>query len=228
MATPFRRRVQLRNPEPGRVEASVEDHIHHFEVTLRHDGSVVREVDGRAVRAPWSLCPGAVAQLVDLVGLPVGPAVRVPDPTQHYTHLLDLAVAAVRFAARPVPERRVDMTITRWDDPPMRCEAVRDDGLALVWEATPREIVGPEPYAGASLGAGFSRVIAGLDDDLAELALLLRRATWMGGSRGIVLDDYDVLGEVGMPEGLCYSTQPARIDHATRNRGSSLVELRFD
>lgn len=225
---PFRRRVILRNPEPGRIEASVEDHIHHFEVTLAHDGSLVRQVEGRAVRAPWSLCPGASDQLAELVGVPVGPSARVPDPSQHCTHLLDLAIAAVRFAGTPVPERRVELTAAGWDDPPMDCEAVRDDGLTLHWRATAREIIEPEPFSGVALGAGFTTFVGGLDDDIAELALLLRRATWLGASRSIDLDDYEVLRESGLPVGACFSSQPGRIDEARRNRGSSLVELRFD
>ena len=219
---PFRRRVELSRPEAGVVEAEVEDHIHHFAVRVQHGGGRVSDIAGRAVRAPWSTCPGAAAVLSELVGAPVDDA-RVVDPGAHCTHLLDLALVAVRFAGTDVPARRFDLVVDGWDGPAATATVRRDDGLSLRWSLRGMEIAGPEPYVGHRLGAGFtSWAITTLAADEAELALLLRRAAWMSSSRGIDLDDFDRLSELPIPPGSCFSAQPQRIELARRNVGSSL------
>lgn len=221
---PFRRRVVLHRTAAGVVEASVEDHIHHFEVRVEH-GDEVTGIDGRAVRAPWSLCPGAIAGLQELVGSPVGTFPRVDDRAVHCTHLLDLAMAAVHAAADPTLDRTIELTVTGWDTPRSSAEARRSDGTTLQWTVEGRQIVGPEAFRGRSLAAGFSALLAELDRDTAELAFLLRPATWMGAARGIHLDDFDVLSDSFLAPGSCFASQPDRIHIATRNRGSSIPAL---
>ena len=222
MSSPFRRRVVLERPADGVVEAEVEDHIHHFAVRVGHADGRVRDIAGRAVRSPWSTCPGAVAALAELVGMPVDGA-RVVDPGVHCTHLLDLALVAVRFAGTDVATRRFDLAVEGWDGPDATATVQRDDGLSLRWSMRSMEIVAPEPYAGHRLGAGFtSWAIATLPADEAELALLLRRAAWMSSSRGIDLDEFERLSDLPIPPGSCYSAQPQRIDVARRNVCSSI------
>ena len=221
-AAPFRRQVVLERPSADVVEAEVEDHIHHFAVRIEHEVGLVRAVSGRAVRAPWSTCPAAASVLDELVGQPVDGA-RVGDPGDHCTHLLDLALVAVRFASLDVPARRFDLVVEGWDEPEVTATARRDDGRSLRWTLRGMEIVAPEPYAGHRLGAGFtSWAMSTLDRDEGELALLLRRAAWMSSSRGIDLDDFTRLSELPIPPGSCYSAQPARIELARRNVGSSI------
>ena len=223
---PFRRRVVLRRTADDLVDGEIEDHIHHFAVRLGHRDGRVTEIEGRAVRAPWSLCPGATAPLAELVGAPVGsPAPRV-DPTAHCTHLLDLAVVALRFAAGSPATRRFSLDITGWDQPELTASARRDDGPAFRWTVRGGIITDPEPYVGRHLGSGFTAwATDALDDDEAELALLLRRATWMSASRGIDLDRFDRLSQSAVPPGSCFASQPQRIELARRNRGSSLPDL---
>src|SRR5688572_33185420 len=124
---PFRRRVTLWRPAPGVVEAELEDHIHHFAVRVTHADGVVTAVEGRAVRAPWTTCPGAIAVLRELIGRPVG-VVRVDRPGDHCTHLLDLALVGVRFAAGGPPARRYELTISEWGGPATDAIVERDDG----------------------------------------------------------------------------------------------------
>jgi Protein of unknown function (DUF2889) len=223
---PFRRRVVLRRTASDVVDGEIEDHIHHFGVRLGHREARVTAIEGRAVRAPWSLCPGASAQLAVLVGAPVGVPPPGIDPTAHCTHLLDLAVVALRFAAGGPAARRFALDITGWDTPELTASARRDDGRSLRWTVRGRTITGPEPYAGQRLGSGFAAwASATLDDDDSELALLLRRATWMSASRGIDLDQFERLSQSAVPPGSCFASQPQRIELARRNRGSSLPDL---
>ena len=222
---PFVRRLALTRPDRTTVHGVLEDHVHHFEVTLAvtGDGRRVRAIEGRAVRAPWSLCPGATALLDELVGAAVGVAPRAADPTAHCTHLLDLATIAVRFAGLGVPARRYRAVVEGWDGPVLRCRVERDDRAALAWEATGRTITAPDRFAGVPIGGGFSAWAAdALDADTAEMAHVLRRATWMSMVRGIDLDAFDRLSDMVLPPGSCYSSQPDRIDLALRNRGSSV------
>ena len=223
---PFRRRLTLRRPAPTTVEAELQDHIHHVVVTIGHRDGRVRSVDGRGVRLPWSLCPGAAAELAELVGSEVGTTPAVADAGAHCTHLLDAASSAVRFAGSDAPSRRYDLTVTDWDAEVATGTAHRDDGLELVLRSDGLTFVDPPPYRGRSLGAGFTRWATGtLDADRAELALLLRRAIWMRLSLAIDLDRLDVLSQTGIPPSSCYASQPQRIDVAIRNRGSSLPAL---
>lgn len=223
---PFRRRVLLAQPRPGIVEASIEDHIHHFSVVVTHERGSVVAVEGDAIRAPWDLCPGAIEVLTDLVGSPIGVLPRVGDPSAHCTHLLDVAATAIRFAGHSAVERRIDLEVVGWATPRSTARAVRHDGPALRWTVEGDLVVEPEPFTGRRLGRGFTDFVAGLDPETAELALLLRRATRMCRSRSIDLDRFDVLAESGLIPGSCFASQPDRIGVARRNRGSTLPELR--
>lgn len=224
---PWQRRVLLERRADDVVEASIEDFIHHFRLELEHDGTVITELRGVTVRAPWSICPGATTQLRELIGSRVDQAPRPPDPTEHCTHLLDLAGVAIRFATATDSTRQIDLEVIGWDGPEATATARRDDGLALRWTVRDWTVVDPEPYAGRSLGGGFgSWAASSLTGDEAELALLLRRATLMSPSRGIDLDDFDRLSESRVIRGSCYASRPERIELGRRNRHSSLPQLR--
>ena len=218
---PFRRRVELQRLDASTVDGSLEDHFHHFEATVTHADGVVTAVESRAPRAPWSLCPGAGAQLQELVGKPVGVLPQVADVTDHCTHLLDLALTLVRFAGTGLDHRRYDMTVTDWDTDASEATLVRDDGRVLRWTSSKGELTGPEPFTGRSTRAGFARwVVETFDPDEGEMVLHLRRATWLAPSRLLDMDQYSVLGESGLPEGTCFASQPERIGLATRNKGT--------
>jgi hypothetical protein len=217
---PFHRRVELVAGD-GSVAATIEDYQHHFDLTLAHDGERVTGFAVAPVRAPWSQCPGAAAELVELVGAPVGVRPASARPDLHCTHLIDLACIATRFAGTP-GRRRYDATVTGWDEPTAHAVVERDDGLRVEWRVGRATIESPPPYAGRSLGAGFTPwALTELDPDTAEAALILRRASWMSPSRGIDLDAYATLDQTGLAEGVCFATQPQRIRIATRNVGNA-------
>jgi hypothetical protein len=149
----------------------------------------------------------------------VRPASARPD--RHCTHLIDLACIATRFAGT-TGRRRYDATITGWHEAVAHALIERDDGLRIEWRVGRSTIESPPPYAGRSLGAGFTPwVLATFDAETAEAALILRRAAWMSPSRGIDLDAYATLDQTGLGEGVCFATQPQRIRIATRNVGAA-------
>jgi len=82
----------------------------------------------------------------------------------------------------------------------------------LTWQVNGMSIEGPEPYAGLSLGAGFTKFTSTLDRDEAEAALVLRRALFVSQGRGT---DFASLGDRG-PVGGCWAWQPERKDQLRR------------
>jgi hypothetical protein len=223
---PFRRRLLVRRLGPTSVEAELQDHLHHVAVTIGYQHGRVSSVQGRGVRLPWSLCPGAIAQLHELVGSEVGATPSVADLGAHCTHLLECAASAIRFAGSDAASHRYDVSVSDWHTPVATAAARREDGLELVVETDGKSILAPEHLSGRALGAGFTRwANQELDADHLELAVLLRRAIWMRWSLKFDLDAFDVLSESGVHEGSCYASQAQRIHIATRNRGSSLREL---
>jgi hypothetical protein len=219
---PFRRRVELHRTGPTTVTGEVEDHIHHFGLTVEHDAAVVVGVEGWARRAPWSPCPDAADELQELVGRTIGVLGQVPDPAKHCTHQLEVALATLRFAGGGLDHRRYDMTVSGWETGTSDARIVRDDGAELWWISEGRDLVAPEPFAGRSRAGGFAAwVLATFAPDEAEMALQLRRATGLAAGRGYDLDDYDLLADTPIQVGVCYATQPERITIARRNRGSS-------
>ena len=220
---PFIRRIEL-HADDASVVASIEDYQHHFEVSLTHDGETVTSISGRAVRAPWTPCGDAAGELRELVGVPIAERTRVGAPDRHCTHQLDIACLAVRFAGCGIAHRTFDLTVSDWDTPAATAVLERDDGFRIEWTFDRSVITSPPPYAGHGLGSGFTDwALSTLEPDIAEAALVLRRAAWMAPARGIDLDAYDVASESGLTEGVCYTGQPARIHIARRNRGMARV-----
>jgi len=211
---PFERRVELRS-RAGAVVAEVEDCQHHFALTIEHDGSVATGFAVDPIRAPWSTCVDALAELDELVGATVGQRPATSHADQHCTHLLDLALAGVRFAGLGLERRTYSLTVVDYTEPVSRAWLVRDDGFRLDWTLRDRVVVGPAEHAGHGLGSGFTAWAVGLAPDAAEAVLLLRRAAWMAPAQLIDLDDYETLSQTGLAPGVCWSAQPQRI-HLTR------------
>src|SRR3546814_17023363 len=76
--------------------------------SILHDASIVTAIAGQGIRLPTTACPGAIAQLQSLVGLPIGTPRRDfytgGIARRHCTHLLDLAVMAIGHAQGPSME----------------------------------------------------------------------------------------------------------------------------
>lgn len=225
--TGYLRRIVLTAPASGRVEAALEDDFHRFEVTLRHNGEEVTECTGRAVRYPWTECPGAVDALAALAGVPLlsrGTSIGdFVDPHANCTHLFDLAGLAVAHAAAgregreylaAVPDRDA-----QWRT---RAELRRDGEVVLGWDVEGIEIRGPAPYDGVRLRGGFLRwADQHLDAETAEAATVLRRACEISMGRHTPWDELETAAEVGdFMLGVCHTFQPGRAEVALRVKGS--------
>jgi hypothetical protein len=213
------------------VLGGLEDDQHHFTVRVEHDGGHVTEITSESVRAPWTACPAAGAQLQALVGSPLSPrCLEVAGHTrsdQHCTHQLDLATLAIAHAARVAAGGAGDAARRQYDievpfgllDGQRHTVTLARDGEALLaWELEGSRVVSPAPWSEAT--GGFARwADATFDADTAEAAVVLKRACSIGMSRGIDLDSYPTLADMPGLRPLCWSMQPERAPVALRNRG---------
>jgi hypothetical protein len=225
----FHRRHELRALDAATVVAAVEDDMHHFELTLRHDGRVVTAVDGRAVRWPWAPCTDGARAVDALVGMPLDTSSSAvgawTDATTQCTHQFDLAGLAVAHAARHAaggaPTRSYLAVVPDWEQPPYHAWILRDGVEVLRFTIDGRTVAAPEPFAGVALDRRFIQWCSEhLDDDTAEAALLLRRAAWMSPARHIDLESYAMVGDTLVKPGVCFATQPQRLSIGFRNRDS--------
>lgn len=97
----FRRSVRFVAGE-GAVLAELEDDFHCMSVRLEHDGVRATAVLPAMQRAPWTTCPGAIAQLQQtFVGQPLSAITARHEKQRNCTHLHDLIVGAAAHAHRP-------------------------------------------------------------------------------------------------------------------------------
>ncbi len=225
----YRRRIRLVSRAPDTVEGALEDDFHHFEVTLRHDGTQIVDIDARSVRWPWSTCPAAAGPLRELVGMPLSPRCLAvgahTDPHANCTHMFDLAGLAVAHAARGRSRRQYDAEIPfgAVAGAPTRVMLLRDGVATVTWTLEGRGIVDPPAYADAPWHGGFFRwADATLPLEEAEAAIVLRRACEIGMGRGMDLDAIERAEELGdLMRGVCYTMQPEVIATAIRNQGTT-------
>jgi hypothetical protein len=224
----YRRRIRLVARDERTVSGGLEDDQHYFTVQVEHDGEHVVAIASESVRAPWTTCPAAGAQLQALVGTPLSErCLDVAGRTrsdQHCTHQLDVATLAVAHAARVVAggaaQRQYDMVVPfgLLDGQRHTVTLARDGEPVLAWDLEGGRVVAPAPYSEAT--GGFARwADATFDADTAEAAIVLKRACSIGMSRGIDLDSYPTLADMPGLSPVCWSMQPERAPVALRNRG---------
>ena len=224
---PYRRRIRIVATAPDAVAAELEDDFHHFGVVVRHDGTRVTSVEGRAVRAPWSTCPAAVGPLHAIEGMALSERCTAvatqAEPRANCTHLFDLAGLAVAHAARGLAIRQYDVEIPRPDGAHNRVRLWRDGDLLLDWHLVDGRVVDAPPYSDVPWGGGFLRwADSTLDPDTAEAAIVLRRACTIGSGRGMDLDALDRADELReLMLGICYTMRSEHIHVALRNKGSA-------
>src|SRR3546814_19790750 len=89
----------------------VEDDYHCMRVTLHHDGMIATRIEPELLRAPWTPCPGASAQLVEtFTGVALADFPARGDKPINCTHLNDLALLAEVHAADTDRKRVVEGT----------------------------------------------------------------------------------------------------------------------
>ena len=224
----YRRRIRLVARDEHTVLGGLEDDQHYFTVQVAHDGARVKAITSESVRAPWTTCPAAGAQLAAFVGIELSDrCVEVAGHTrsdQHCTHQLDIAALAIAHAARVAaggaPRRQYDIAVPfgLLDGQRHTVTLARDGAALLAWDLEGGRIMGPPPYSEAT--GGFARwANATFDADTAEAAVVLKRACSIGMSRGLDLDSYATLADMPGLSPLCWSMQPERAPVAFRNRG---------
>lgn len=185
--------------------------MHRFHVRLDHDGERVTNVAAKALRHPWTACPGAVSQLEQALAGALLADVARRDPGEHCTHLLDLAIVCAAHAHDPAPTR-FDMHVAdRIED---RTKAVMtENGVeVLCW-----------PLEGTTIATSgldlrkLSQWKQTLTPRDAERAAMLRRAVFISGGRTFVPPPVRFASEQGAQRlGACYNFQLPRAAESTR------------
>ena len=220
----YRRHIRL-DAHGRQVAGELADDAQHFRVRLRHDGSRVLALDGEAVRHPWSTCAEAIEPLRELAGMRLSrrcTAVgEVANARHHCTHWFDLAGLAVAHAAAARASREYRCAV--WGAPGELTHATleRDGEPLLAWMLDGLTIQGAAPFDGRSLTGAFQTwAEAELDPDVAEAAIVLRRAAYISPVRFYDLDQYDRPGEVTPVAGQCFTYTDGAAQRAQRQRGS--------
>jgi hypothetical protein len=220
----YRRHIRL-DAHGRQVVGELADDAQHFRVRLRHDGTRVISLDGEAVRHPWSTCAEAREPLRDLEGMRLSrrcTAVgEVSNARQHCTHWFDLAGLAVAHAAAARASREYRCAV--WGAPGEVTTATleRDGEPLLVWRLEGMTIRGAAPFDGRTLKGEFlAWAEAELEPDLAEAAIVLRRASYIAPVRFYDLDRFDSPGAVHTVAGQCFTYTDGVAQRAQRQRGS--------
>lgn len=215
----------------GEVRADLEDDFHRFGLTLAHDGQAVTQITGEAHRFPWSTCPGGSQRLAELVGLELSPrcttVAQASNPRLNCTHLFDLAGLALAAAWRGPGSRQYDAVVPEWVDGKSSPTLAVNGEEVLSWHVDSFVIKGPPPFEELALrGQGFMAwAEATLAPDLAEAAIVLRRAVYISPGRLQDLDALDRATELGdyvdLLVGMCHTLQPEMIPVALRMKGTT-------
>ena len=221
----FHRMIGLERHSPGCVVAALADDAHHFALRLGHEANRVTRVEGRALRFPWTACPGAPERLHDLAGMALSPRCTVvgsrTKARENCTHLFDLAGLAVAFAARG-DERRTYLAAVH-DRPDGGEEATLErDGVPLLhWRYRDGHVESPEPFTGVALfSGGFLAWAEAHLAEGAEAAIVLRRAIMIGRIRHTPFDPHARPADTQPIRGQCFAFQPGVAEHATRQPGT--------
>src|SRR5262245_51579172 len=220
----YRRHIRL-DAHGRQVVGELAADAKHFRVRLRHDGARVISIDGEAVRHPWSTCAEARDRLRDLEGMRLSrrcTAVgEVSNARRHCTHWFDLAGLAVAHAAAARASREYRCAV--WGAPGAITTATleRDGEPLLEWQLDGMTIHAAAPFEGRSLKDAFqSWAETELAPDLAEAAIVLRRAAYISPVRFYDLDQYERPGEVTPIGGQCFTYTDGNAQRAQRERGS--------
>jgi hypothetical protein len=210
------RRIDLERS--GRAcTAHLVDSFHEMLCEVRSDGERVIDAAGSFRRYPTSICPGAATELRQLIGMPLDRAERrhlgTARARRHCTHLLDLALLAVRHLTRTATHRRYEARVPDGRDEPVPLTVLRDGAVVLQWVGRDGVLLDPPRLAGLSLRQGFGRWAAEkLDAETHEAATILARTVLIARGR-----EFDVRAWAGRPIGprrgpvdVCYAYSAAR------------------
>ena len=204
------RRVVL-HPENDWIGGALEDDMHRFHIRIDHAGERITRVAAKAVRHPWSACPGAVNVITrELTGELLDDVGR-RDPTQHCTHLLDLAILA---AARAGDSRQTvfDMKVADRIKGHTIATLAENGEQVLRWRLDDTLIAG----TGRDLRQ-FSRWKQELPPREAGWATLLRRAAFVSGARQYVAPPLEQTAAMNAARmGICFNYQLPQAEGSMR------------
>jgi hypothetical protein len=213
----YRRRVRL-SLAPQRATAVVNDDFHAMWLRLFHDGTTIRDVESGMQRWPKTTCPGAIAVVREVIGLPLAVARRDfyggGRAGRNCTHLIDLAFWATRQVLRGDGETVVDIAIPDPVRGEGRMQATVDGRIAHDWRVRDAVIQAPAELAGLGVFTGFAVKAEGLLSGLAlETAWMLQKAAFVAQGRAYVVDGLPRRSARDEPHraGACFAfTEPSR------------------
>lgn len=224
----YRRRIEIR-VGPERVEAAMEDYIHHFAIRLHHDGVRILAVELSTERTPWSTCREGARGLSRLIGTPISEVADVRtwigERRDQCVHTTDLAMVAATAVLRGA-DRDYELRMSGIGHPERSITLWIDDVQWATWVIAENAIVDDHRsgrFAGLPLDAGsFSRWMADLlGPDERESAALLRRASSIGLGRGVPIDSWHDASEGMNPLESCHTYRADVVFTSRRNRGTT-------
>lgn len=218
MPSGYRRRILI-EPRPGCVSAALEDDYHRMRVTLHHGGGVVDVVASEMQRSPWTLCPGAMAELEQtFAGQPLAAFARRGAKSRNCTHLHDLALFAAAHAEDAVPVA-YEVLVTDPYDGVREAMLWRNGARLLHWTLAGDRFLAPASLAERTI-AELGGWIAAQDRVFAEAGRILRWAAILAQGRAMTIPAG--LAATAFPPGSCYNFQPERAPGSNRRNGADV------
>ena len=193
---PYRRAVSIRI-DAGIAWAAMEDDLHSFAITIRHDGATVESVETDNIRTPFNTCPTAAIATARLAGTPLVSPAAFDDPDDRFhscTHTLDIVNLAAAHAHEPGLQRLYRIEIEEIDS--LLHATIERDGAALFGWRVKGDTIVEGPWTGASLQR-LAKALYGENADTREAAMLLRRACHIGQARNFDTDKVERAGTSG-------------------------------
>ena len=212
------------------VEATLQDHHHHFSVAVNVTGDVIETARTTPIRYPWTTCVVGAAGVASLDGLTLDeaedPRTWGEDRTKQCIHVADLTLIAIRHARDTTPLHyliEVAPAARRYRTATMR----RNDQEVMRWELDGQMITGPAPFHDLPLdrAAFLAWVRANLTPDQVEAAMALRRAVSIALGNAFDLDSCEMASDVHGPDESCHTYTAAVAFTARRNKGSTRAHV---
>lgn len=206
----YRRRVALRASDFF-AAAAIEDDAHRFEVEIEHDGARTTAVRVAAVRYPYTICPGAVSALQNLVGMTlirdVTALPRAVRASLCCTHQFDTAALAIAQCARGVGRRIYDVTVRVARHAKTALD--RDGERILDWTVRGSSIESADAASGRDVRTVLKDLHGLAGEDFIEAVFVMRRALLVSPGRTQPpeshLEPWQILERMA---GACHSFQP--------------------
>lgn len=204
------RRVVIQ-PGDGWIGGALEDDVHRFHLRIDHAGGRIAGVRAAALRHPWTACPGATGHLAhELTGALLAD-VAARDPSQHCTHLFDLAVVLAAHVDDTAPST-IDMRVADPVDGRRTAILAEDGAQRLLWRLDGTRIVDEDRDLRQL--SQWKHELAPRD---AERATMLRRAVFVSGVRQYTAPANLTAAEPGSARlGVCYNYQLPQAATSTR------------